>query len=183
MANQFYIKFLSFLRNHNLHDIDNFKYIWSQAAFIDATDDDYNFLLGGCVNIIDKNGKLQGIVPCLPNLVNDKMVAVSVYGYVQALTQLTRLNKKYKSNIYYSYILPMFYEKLFILENSSDELLTYEENMRKKLLKDNSFDYKLVLETVDDLIEKYNKGKLDDKKMARKTRRLAKIYINTWSKK
>lgn len=180
MANEFYTKFKQFLIKYDLYEERSFHYIWDHSVLVDYREDDYQELIGNCSLIIGNNEKLIDIIPCLPYLTNDTTVAISIYAYVQALTQLPRIGKKYQEHIFYTYILPMVYEKLYILENANKELLDYEANMIDHLLKDGSSKYETVLKCRDELIDYYTKNHTKANQVGKKAKRLAKKYIDSY---
>lgn len=179
MPNVFEIKFIDFLKKHNLYDEKLFKYICEQSISIDSQLDVHDFLLGSCQTVINhkRHDKLEQIIPCMPKLVDDKSVAIAIYTYVNALMLVPKINKTYKEDLFYHYFLPMFYEKIYILENPNSELLVYEENMRNILLKDGANNFKTIFNLVDESTCNYNQRKYDNERLIRKSKRLAKAYI------
>ena len=174
MNDIYYIKFINFLKKHNLYDDKFFKYFWKESIFISLFDDDYSFLIGGTAIVVDRKNRITNITPHMPYINCDKSVAIGIYTYVQALIQITRIGKKENYDVYYNYILPMFYEKIYINENFNDELFYYENKMRNNLSKDNFDFYTNILNSVDSLFYSYSKKKLNEKQIARRAKRLAK---------
>ncbi|MCI6266834.1 MAG: hypothetical protein MR598_08335 [Erysipelotrichaceae bacterium] len=178
MANEFYDKFRDFLKRHELYEEKSFQYIWKQAVFVDYREEDIRDLIGNCAVILDNKEKILNIIPCFPFLRDDITVVISIYAYVQALMQLPRLEKKYQENILYGYILPMYYEKLYILENENEVLLQYEENMINHLLKDGSSKYQDILKCRDELVAYSQNNNFSAMKIGRHAKRLARRYVN-----
>lgn len=177
MSIEFYSKFVNFLKKHELYDEKVFQYIWEKALMLDYRDEDYSFLLGSCGIVIDRKRNLLDIQPCLPFLMDDKAVAMAIYAYINSLMLIPKVGRKYKENMVNNYVLPMFYEILYILENPTKQLLTYEQNMRNDLLKYGSHNYKTILNCVDQLVESYKIDNSSNKQIVRKAKRLARNYI------
>lgn len=176
MPNDFDLKFINFLKKHDLYDEKVLKYIAEQSVDIDI--DSHDFLLGSCHTVINNNnGKLEQIIPCMPNIMDDYSVMIAIYTYVNTLLLLPKLNKTYDNELFYNYFLPLFYKKIYILENPSDELLMYEKTMRERLLKFSPNNFKYIFELIDSLTCNYNKNSYDSRKIAKKAKRLARTYM------
>lgn len=160
----FYNKYVDFLKNHDLYDDNLFNEIIEYSIPIDERDDEFNFLFGRCVVITNKKGDTTALPPVMPFLTNDRTVAISIYSYVNALIHSLKIDKRYKDNKYFKYIVPMYFEKIYILENSNEELLDYDGKMRKKLLNDNSLDAEGLLKLVDTLVDEHINDSLKNKK-------------------
>lgn len=167
-------KFVSFLKKHELYNFKCFSYFEYQAVKIDYEDiKDVLFL--DCV-LETKFGYLQGFIPIVPYLSNDKTVAMNIYAYVQALQLIPKVGKKYEEQFIHS-LLPLLYLRLYLVENANEVLWNYEKSIEHKLLNDESEQSKILLQQIDHLIEIYYFEGDSAKKMGVKTKRLAKNYL------
>lgn len=170
----YFDKYMAFLRKHELYDEYFFDYFWNRAVHVDIRDEEYQGLFGSNVPIINEKNKLIDLVPCMPFIDNDKAVAIGIYTYVHALTQTPRIGKKHNDNKYFCYILPMFYERIYIIENENEALLKHEEEIRYNIEIGDSLENKLILQSVDELVDSYKRHKMNEKQIARRARRIAR---------
>ena len=176
MPNDFYLKFINFLKKHNLYDEKVLKYVFNESIAIDINN--YDFVLGSCHLVINnKNGKLEQIIPCMPNIMDDYSVIIAIFTYVNTLLLLPKLNKYYDDNCFSYYFTPLFYENIYVLENSSVELLEYEIDRRKQFLKHSPDKFKFIFNFIDNEIRCY-KDNSNNKQLAKKVKRLAKSCVN-----
>lgn len=176
MPNDFDLKFINFLKKHDLYDEKVLKYLFEQS--VDSNVDEHDFLLGSChVVINNKNGKLEQIIPCMPNIMDDYSVMIAIYTYVNTLLLFPKLNKTYDSDLFYNDFLPLFYKKLYILENPVAQLLVHDKLMQERLLKVSPNKFKYIFELIDSLTCNYNKNNSDSRKIAKKAKRLARTYV------
>ena len=174
MNSKFYYKYIDFLKSHSLYDEDFLDFFWNNAIFIKLKDNDYSYLVGNVIIVTNEQKRIEFIIPSVPYLKSDKDVAVAIYAYVQTLTKITRIGRKENYDVYFNYVLPMFYEKIYIEENINKRLLSYQIRMQKKLLKDNYNFYVSIINRVNGLYRKYNTTILNDKLIANKAKKLAK---------
>lgn len=172
MSKKLYQEYISFLKKHGLYDNKCFSYIQSQAVLVDYQGLEDKNLIGCAINI-DRSGRLRSFVPCLPYLNNKKMVAISIYVYTQALMLISKLGKEYEED-FYSRSLPLFYLKLYLVENANEVLWQYDQQIEKNLLENETNQSKLLLEYLERLLENYYQENSEAKKLGRKTKRLAK---------
>lgn len=170
MANRFYSKFVEFLKSHNLYEEQAFRYIWKNALYIDYLNEEVRDFIG-CFFIYE-NGYLTKIRLCVPYIVDDKTVLINIHEYVHAFLLYYKLNTKYKIGIEKE-VLPLFFEKLYILENPGRGLEEYERYLNQFIIKENILEYKLALDVVDDLVQLY-KPEMSIQKLEKKTKRLVK---------
>lgn len=176
MPNDFDLKFLDFLKRHSLYDEKVLKYVNEQA--IDSDINEHDFLLGSChIFVNNKTGKLEQIIPCMPNLMDDYSVMIAIYTYINALLLMPMIGKSYDDNLFLHYFLPLFYKKIYILENPTSELLVYEDKMRERLVKYSPDKFKFIFDLIDELTSNYNKNNVDNKQMAKKIKRIARIHV------
>lgn len=175
MAKEMLKKYIYFLQKHQIYDEKCIRYLQKQSVKVDYQNA-LNIPLIGCALDIDKKGKLRSFIPCVPYLYNDTMVAIYIYVYVQTLVLIPKLEKKYEEN-FLDQLLPLFYLKLYLVENANEALWTYDQTIRNILLEDETMQSKTLLQSLDRLIGNYYQENSEAKKMGRKAKRLAKNYL------
>ena len=123
MSNEFYFEYLNFLKTHNLYGKEAFHYIQSNALYIDYRDKDSRDFIG-CFYIYENN-YLTKIRLCVPYIYDEKTVLINIHEYVHAYLLYSKLHTKYKIGKEKE-VIPMLYEKLYMLEHPSKELEKYE---------------------------------------------------------
>ena len=173
--NVYYTKFIDFFKKHNLYDKEGFEYLRNNSIMFDYRDEEAISLLGwGCRWNI-RNGKyLDKINLIVPFLDNDLTVLINIHEYTHGIMLYKYLGKKLKIDNDIE-MLPMMYERLYFLENSTLELAKYEEMYDKTISSDSEIKYILGLKYRDELIEKYNNG-YDFNKLDRYAKKLARRY-------
>ena len=133
-------------------------------------DDNRNFF--GCFWLVN-NGYLNKISLVVPFFDNDITVLINIHEYIHGIMLYEKLGKKYKPGIDIE-ILPMLYEKLYVLENSNNELIQFEDSLNQKINDSNELKYKLGLMCSDKLLQMYYAGK-NFKQLDRRDNILSKI--------
>lgn len=151
-----YNKFIDFLDKHDLYDKDIIKYFWKNSLIFDySNEEDRDFI--GCYYSFDKSGRLIKIRACVPYIYDDKTILINIHEYIHFYLLYKKIGKECIIGID-SEVLPILYEKIYILENSNEELLKYEEYLNKYITNNSDKKYILALKLQDKLIEFYNKG-------------------------
>ncbi len=165
--------FFEFLHHHNIYDDKTYKYYLNNANNFDYYNEDMFRNYIGCSFVTNKNNILKQIVPVVPYLVDDITTLINIHEYVHTLNVYERLNKKFKTSIY-DEILPIFYEKLFVLENSNPKLNNYERFLDKIAADNDDEKYLLGIKVSNDLLNNYNNDNFN--KMSIKAKKLSKKY-------
>ncbi len=153
--NIYYNNFINFFKRHNLYDEEIFDYLRENSFMFDYRDDDYRPFTG--CNYIIKNGYLDKINLVVPFFDNDITSLINVHEYVHGIISYNYLGKKYSIGND-AEVLPMMFEKLYILESNNPELMDYGKSLDSMISKDD-FSHYLGLLYRDIMIELYNKGK------------------------
>lgn len=169
-----YNKFVNFLKQHNLYDEEIFDFYWNNSFMFDYLDDELRKFIG-CYFIFDNSELLKKIMICVPFVNDDKTVLINVHEYVHVFLMYPYMNKKCKIGMDIE-ALAIFYEKLYILENSSPELIEFANYLDSKIFYNNKKEYVLALMIKDKLIELYNKG-YNIEKLEKTTKRLVKKEV------
>ena len=162
---------IDFFKRHNLYDEELFKYLEKNAMMIDYRDEDQRAMIG-CFYVLDEKEILKKIQVNVPYVYDDITAMINVHELVHGIEAYQRIGKKFKKDLT-TEALPILYEKLFILENPSEELIKYGEYLDKTIEMCSEKDYKFALKVSDELIKNYN---YDMKKMKKMTKKLSRKY-------
>lgn len=166
-----YNKFVNFLKQHNLYDEEIFDFYWNNSFMFDYLDNEFREFIG-CYFIFNDSKHLKKIMICVPFTDDDKTVLINVHEYVHVFLMYPYINKKCKIGMDIE-ALAIFYEKLYILENSSSELIEFANYLDSKIFYTNKREYVLALILKDKLNELYNKG-YDIENLEKTAKRLVK---------
>lgn len=166
-------KFFEFLHNHNIYDDKVYKYYLNNANNFDYYNEDMFRSYIGCSFITSKNKILKQIIPIVPYPVDDITTLINIHEYVHTLGCYDKINKRFKSSVS-DEILPIFYEKLFVLENNNTKLNNYEEFLDNAALESNDEKYLLGVKVSKYLLDDYNYDEFN--KLNKKIKKLSKKY-------
>lgn len=169
-----YNKFVNFLKQHNLYDEEIFDFYWNNSFMFDYLDDELREFIG-CYFIFDNSKHLKKIMICIPFASDDKTVLINVHEYVHVFLMYPYINKKCKIGMDIE-ALAIFYEKLYLLENSSPELIEFANYLDSKIFYANKGEYVLAFMIKDKLNELYNKG-YNIEKLEKTAKRLVKKEV------
>ena len=170
-----YNKFIGFLDKHNLYDKDILKYFQSNSLIFDYSNEEFRDFIG-CYYSFDKSERLIKIKACVPYIYDDKTILINIHEYIHFYLLYKKIGKKFIIGLD-SEALPILYEKIYILENPSEELLSYEEYLNHFIIDSDDKKYILALKLQDELINLYNKG-LSIERLNFKVKVLARKYKN-----
>ena len=170
-----YNKFIEFLDKHNLYDKDILKYFQSNSLIFDYSNEEFRDFIG-CYYSFDKSGRLIKIKACVPYIYDDKTILINIHEYIHFYLLYKKIGKKFIIGLD-AEVLPILYEKIYILENPSVELLSYEEYLNNFIIDSDDKKYILALKLQDELINLYNKG-LSIERLNFKVKVLARKYKN-----
>lgn len=150
MINDRIIKFFS---NHNLYNKEMFDYFKKNTTYYDYKNEDYR-VFNGTFYKLDSNNILTGIHICVPIVEDDKTMLINIHEFVHAIEMYYNLGKKWIERDD-TEVLPIFFEKIYIRENPSTELLKYEEYLNNCILS-NKEEYIIAYKIYQRLINDYN---------------------------
>ena len=172
----YYHKFINFLKRHNLYNEKIFQYWENNRILFDIKDDEKRDLIGCYYQY--ENDYLKKISLIVPYIVDDKTVLINIHEFIHLSQLYPRLRKKYKLDIDKE-ILPIFYEKLYISENRTKNLIEYEKYLNEIILKNNILEYVIALEISDILLNETYKDNIY--KMEKKAKKLIrKLNIHSY---
>ncbi len=146
-----------FFKRHNLYDEKMFEYISDHTDYIDYNDPDMRFLIG-CAYQYDKRGKrLDRFRLCMPYAVDDRTTLMCIHEIVHGIDFYKHLNKKYKKKKTIE-ALPLLYEKIFVTENPTPELISFANYLDSRISEDKEDSYKYGISVREQLFNAYDKN-------------------------
>ena len=164
-------KLIDFFKRHNMYDEKTFKYLSSHTTMIDYNDPEQRDFVG-CFYILDNNNILQSLVLDLPYVNNEKTMLISIHELTHGIENYSKIGKKFKKDITCE-ALPILYEKLYINEFPSEELLSYSKYLDNLIINNCEKEYQFALAIREELLKNYN---YDMKKMSKLTKKLSKKH-------
>lgn len=162
---------IDFFKRHNLYDEETFDYLSKNATMIDYKDEDQRAMVG-CFYILDEKKILKKLKINIPYVYNDITALIDIHELVHGIENYPKLGKRFKKDITIE-ALPILYEKLFILENPSDQLIKYGEYLDGIIEKSSEKEYKFALKIREELLKNYN---YDVTKMQKMSKKLVRKY-------
>lgn len=180
MQENYYKKFISFLKEHNLYDENAMEYLHQKGIFFDyAEEEDRDFI--GCYFAINKKKRLESIILCVPYIKDEKTLIINIHEYTHALLYYKYLGKKVNIKNSSIEILPIMYEKIYVKENKSQLCKEYIEYLDSQITEKSDLKYRIAINAQQEMLDFYSKEKNPDKleeqskKIAKKlTKKLAK---------
>ena len=174
MNNTPYEKFINFLLKHNIYNKNVMAYTRENTIFIDYSNKEYRSFIS-TVPVIGKDKRLKSIKSILPHINDDITILININEYVKALIYYQRLEKYFNINEEIE-ILPLFYERLFIAENPTEELQKYKENLETSIIEENEQKYIVALNSQEELQNHYQKGNTNIETLKTKSKKLSRKY-------
>lgn len=157
--NEYYSKFVDFCKRYGLYDEKIFNYLRRNSFMFDFRDDDYRSSIGA--RLIYNNGKVDMVNLVVPYIDDDDVtVLINIHEYTHGVIYYKKLGKEYDSDKDINReILPMLYEKLYMLENMDNtSLVEYENYLNGIVINSDDEVYKLGLACRDHIIDRYSNG-------------------------
>ena len=162
---------IDFFKRHNLYSREMFEYFSKNAIIIDYKNPDQRHLVG-CFYTTGNNKKLKNIHLIIPYIYDDITLLVCIHEIIHAILFFKKLNKKVSVGIDCE-VLPMFYEKLFVDEKNTPELIKFEDDLNKLIDFEKDIKYVLGLTLRDELKKTYN---YDIDELNKKAKKLVRKY-------
>ncbi len=149
----YYRKFIEFLKKHGIYDKEIVDYFMANSTKFDYRIEEDRTFIG--VYYVIKNNILDKIKVVVPYLNDDKTVLINIHEYVHLYKYYNKLGKlchigKDKE------VLPIFYEKLFVKENPTKELIDYHNNLNESINNSKDEEYLLALRLSTELMNSYD---------------------------
>ena len=152
-------EFISFLKKHNLYDREIIN------SFLNKSFIDEDIRYSGCLYIIDNKNILLQVRACVPTIVDYRTMLVNIHEYVHYYIVSKKIGQKVIIGRNCE-VLPMLYEKIFIIEKNEEDLNEYDNFLNDSINKED-FSYVYALEIREKLIKLFDRcGKI--KRMKKK---------------
>lgn len=155
MKVNYYNKFIDFFVKHNLYDKKIFDYIWDRCSFFDYLEDEYRSQIG-VYYIFDKNKKLVDFNLIVPFIDSKKTILINIHEFIHAIAAYYKLGKRLVLDDSCE-VNSLFFEKVYILENYSDDIDKFLNKLNQDRVNSNDNRYICGLKVADELIQNYNK--------------------------
>ena len=162
---------IDFFKRHNMYDEKMFEYLQENSTMVDYKDPEQRPFIG-CYYIQGKNNILQKIVLYVPYVYDNTTALIDIHEITHGIENYYKIGKKFEKNITVE-ALPLLYEKLYILENPTDELIEYGRYLDEKADRHREIQYRFALKIRDELLSNYN---YNMKKMEKKVKKLSRKY-------
>lgn len=172
--NKEYDDFINFFKKHNLYDEQVFDYLRKNSIQFNYLDEDKHPYIGYHY-LTDKNGKLTKIILFVPFVDNYHAVLINIHEYIHGITLYNKLGKKVK-NDKGAEILPLLYEKLYLLENPNNNLEIFHDNLNERITENSPIEYKIALEVQKEMLHYYYEYNPSFNKLEDKAKKLARRY-------
>ena len=166
-------RIIEFFKKHNMYDPVMFEYLQENSMMIDYRDPDQQDFVG-CFYKLNKNDILTNVYLNLPYVYDEKTMLISIHEITHGIENYLKIGKRFKEDITLE-ALPLLYEKLYIMENPSDELAEYASYLDAKITKSCQQEYQFGLKIREELIKNYH---YDMRKMSKLVKKLARKYPN-----
>lgn len=165
-------KILDFFKKHNLYEKEMFDYLQSHTDMIDYQIEEERDFIGCAYAINHYTKRLDRFRMGLPYVYDDITALINIHEIVHGIEGYKHLNKKFTPGMTCE-ALPLVYEKIYIAENPSKELIAYWNYLNSRIKEDSDIQYRFGLSVRDELFSKY----VDDyKKMNKMVNKLARKY-------
>lgn len=168
---EYHPKVINFFKKHNMYDERLFKYLKENSTLLDYAYEEQRFMIG-CFYILDKHNILRGLRLNLPYVTDEKTALINIHELTHGIENYYKMGKKFKKDITIE-TLPLLYEKLYILENPSEELITYGKYLDNLIEETSEKEYKYALKVREELLKNYDYNMV---KMQKRTKKLVRKY-------
>ena len=163
---EYHPKVINFFKKHNLYDEETINYLKENTMLIEYDYPDERAIIG-CFYILDQNNILRKIKVNIPYSNNEKMILINIHELVHGIENYKKIGQVFQKDLTIE-TLPLLYEKLYILENQSKELIAYSKYLDNLIETNSEKEYKFGLSIRDELLENYSYNMQDMQKLAKK---------------
>ncbi|MBQ8193152.1 MAG: hypothetical protein IJZ46_03675 [Bacilli bacterium] len=174
-----YYKFIDFFKRHNLYNERVFRYIRENSTLFDYREEEYRSYIS-TVPVIGKDKRLKAVKLIVPHIGDDKTILINIHEYIHALLFYNKLGKYFEIGPEIE-ILPLFYERLYILENPTEELIKYKEFLDNIIIEENREEYIIALNSQEELHKYFTEGNTNIESLEKKSKKLSKKYKKEYS--
>ena len=149
-------KLIDFFKKHKLYNPEMFNYFEEHSTMIDSNYSEER-MATGCAYLIDKNtGILKDIHLNLPYVSSEETMLDSIHELTHAIFTYSKIGKKFKRDITIE-TLPLLYEKIYIMENSSPRMVAYGHRL-DEIVTEEYPEYAFALKAREELYSKYHQN-------------------------
>lgn len=146
----YYKKFIDFLQKYNLLDKESFVFISNHTTNIDYNNlEERNTI--GCYYNINEEGILKDFKVYVPEIIDERTTIINIHEYIHALILYKHLNKKCEIGLEKE-VLPLMYEKIYVIENEELSLREHEKALRETINEMNNDEYIIGSKVAEQLI-------------------------------
>lgn len=160
----YYRKFIEFLKEHGIYNEEVFNYFYENSTRFDYLDDEWRPFIG--VYYQTNGDVLSKIKTIVPYINDDKTVLINIHEYIHVYMIYNKINDYVKIKTLDREVLPIFFEKVYVKENPTDELIKYQDYLDESIYNAGEEEYLLALKLSDELMNEYDNqsvGKLNFK--------------------
>ena len=168
---EYHPKIINFFKEHNLYDEKKFNYLKNNSIMVDYENPEERSFIG-CFYILDQRNILRKIKLNLPYVMNEETTLINIHELTHGIENYYKIGKKFKKDITIE-TLPLLYEKLYILENPSEELIAYGKYLDNLIEETSEKEYKFALKVREELLNNYD---YDMVKIQKRTKKLVRKY-------
>ena len=176
MENNYYEKYINFLKKYNLYNEEIIKYIRRNSTPIDYLEEELRCLIG-CYYTYDKNKRLKKINITVPYFKSEITTLINIHEYIHVYIAYPYLYKKYKITKEEE-MLALLYEQLYYLDNQTPYLKEAIDILNRQILTSEKTEYKIALQYKQELLNYYTNEKPTFKKLQRKAKKLSNRHIS-----
>lgn len=167
----YYKKFIDFIKKHNLYDKESFIFISNHTKNIDYKNEEERDFIGSYYNTSEA-GNIINFKIYVPEIIDEKTLLINIHEYIHALFLYKMLNKPCDIGLEKE-ILPLMYEKLYVLESDELSINQYQKDLMETINEINKPEYTIGNKLSDELL-KYSDENLID--LNKKAKILARKY-------
>lgn len=173
MEENYYNKFIHFLKKHNLYNPEVINYIKKNSTYFDYREEENRDFIG-CFFKLNKRKKLEKIILVLPFIIDEQTIIINIHEYIHCFMYYKYLGKKVTFDNTIE-IFPMLYEKIYLIENYTPNNDKYISNLNSKITPNSDIKYKIALTLQNKLLKHYDGEKLK-KIYPKEIKKLVKKY-------
>lgn len=162
---------VDFFKRHNMYEEKMFNYLEDNTTMLDYRDPEQRDFVG-CFYVQNKKNILSSLHINIPYVYDELTALIDVHEITHGIENYRMIGKKFKKNITVE-VLPILYEKLYILDNNSDRFRAVGKYLDEMIGRDSAEEYLLALKMRDELLKNYN---YDMHKMQKLSKKLVKKY-------
>lgn len=171
MRSNLYAEFIDFFKKQGLYDEEMFNYIRENSILFDYLEEERIGSIG-CY-YFNKNGKLDYIRLFVPVINCYEALLINIHVYISAILAYKSLGKKYQIGRDEE-VLPMLYERIYLLENPNQKLEEYFELLNQNITDESDEKYQIGLNVSAELLDYYKNNAPTTRKLEKKAKRLSK---------